>query len=689
MQVPLPVFYSAFSFPQVMLTIPSRFRMWATDVAPSRLEHAKYLLRELVDRTGNDRFGIVAFAGRAFLACPLTSDKTTLNQYIDELSPASVPIGGTNLEMPIQIALQAFDAAAGNRAVLLMTDGDELSGDSAGAVAKLRERKIPLFVVGLGDPNIAAPVPDEGGGFKRTAKGELATSRLNESKLREFAAETGGIYVRSTVTDPGLTPIINRIDSLGKAEQESRDKSIPYDDFPFLLGAAALLFVLYLVTGERPFEWRKAAGLLALALPLLCIGATPAELYNSAREGQLAGDKKASELYEQAIREGVGDREVRARALYNLGIAAHQGVEADIKKALDSVKSQQLDPALKTLDEALGRIGETEELYSQSLASSGTPPNNLGRLAADRNQIEVLKKKIEELKKQQQKAQQQAQQARNQNKQQQQQQQNQQQQNQQQQNQQQQNQQQQQQQQQQQNQQQQNQQQQNQQQQNQQQQNQQQQNQQQQNQQQQNQQQQNQQQQNQQQQNQQQQNQQAQKDRQKQQGKSADEAIEKAKQEAEKLQQQADALDQKKMSEQAQKARQELEKAAEERKNDRQDQAQKHLDEAVKALSSGGGQNQENQKNQQGKDQKDQKDQQGKDQKDQKDQQGKDQKDRKEQQSAAEQSASTGNKEEKKQDISPDTAEQMLRMMEEEEKSLRDRINQGRSVRERKVEKDW
>ena len=81
--------------------------MWATDVAPSRLEHAKYLLRELVEKTGNDRFGIVAFAGRAFLACPLTSDKTTLEQYIDELGPSVIPIGGTNLELPVNIALDA------------------------------------------------------------------------------------------------------------------------------------------------------------------------------------------------------------------------------------------------------------------------------------------------------------------------------------------------------------------------------------------------------------------------------------------------------------------------------------------------------------------------------------------------------------------------------------------------------
>ena len=668
--------------------------MWATDVAPSRLEHAKYLLRELVEKTGNDRFGIVAFAGRAFLACPLTSDKTTLEQYIDELGPSVIPIGGTNLELPVNIALDAFDAAAGNRAVLLMTDGDELSGNSAGAIAKLKQRKIPLFILGLGDPRIAAPVPDEGGGFKRTAKGELATSRLNEEKLREFAAETGGIYVRSTVTDPGLAPIISRIDQLGRAEQESAEKSIPYDDFPLLLGAAALLLFLYLMTGERPFEWRGAQ-LLWLALPLLAVGATPAELYNAARESQLAGDKEAASLYEQAIREGVGDREVRSRALYNLGIGSHRNVEETLNKALESVKAQQLDPALKMLDEALNRIGDTEELYRQSLASSAGAPNNLARLASDRSRVEELKKKIEELKKQQEQAKKQAQQARDQNKQEQNQQDQKDQQGQQgQQNKQdqqgQQNKQDQQDQQNQQDQQgQQNRQDQKDRQNQQDQQGQQNQQDQQGQQNQQNQQgQQNQQDQQDQQDQQNQQDQQGQQNEQDQQGQQGrqdqkdrqnrpdtDQAIEQAKREAEQLKKQADELNQTQLSQQAEKARQELEKAGQERRNNRRDQAQKHLDEAARALS-GNGDGQEGEQQDQQKSE------------EQKGESGEQQDQQKSEEQSAEQKDESAEGEEKNE-ISSETAEQLLQMMKDEEQSLRDRVNRGRGVRERKVEKDW
>ncbi|MDR0933126.1 MAG: VWA domain-containing protein, partial [Victivallales bacterium] len=351
--------------------------MLSNDVAPSRMEHAKYLLREIVEKSGGDRFGIVAFAGRAFLACPLTADKTTLLQYIDELSPESIPIGGTDLERPIKLALEAFEAAAGNQAILLVTDGDELSGDSAAAIAKLKARHIPLFVVGLGDPHIASPIPEANGGFIRTKSGELATSRLNEDKLQAFARETGGIYIRSTVTNPGISQIAAQINRLDKSQQEATNRTIPYDDFPFLLAGALLLMLIYLLLGERPFKWRTIAPGVSVFLPLVLGAVTPEELYNQAREKQLSNDKESAALYEQAIKMGVGNSEVRGKSLFNLGVGCHQTAEQTLQKAFESLKSQQLDNAQKDLDNALKSVNDAQEYYRQSLADAPDIPNYL------------------------------------------------------------------------------------------------------------------------------------------------------------------------------------------------------------------------------------------------------------------------------------------------------------------------
>ena len=683
--------------------------MLATDIAPSRLEHAKFLLRQLVESAPNDRFGLVAFAGKAYLACPLTSDSLAFTQYIDELNTDTVPLGGTNLEAALRVAEQAFKAAAGgNRGILLFTDGDELAGNSAALVNELRKRQIPLFIVGLGDPEVGAPVPEADGTLKRDASGQLITSKLAETSLKKLAGETGGIYVRSTVTDTGLAVIENRIKRLDTAEQQGAQRTLPIEKFPLALIAAAICLVLYFLLSERPLEYRfsrpKSAALLLLpAMLFLLAGAAapekpetapaqqpkeipvepeppsdPAELYNLARERQIAGDEKAANLYETVIRDAADRPDLQTRSLYNLGTGEHRNARTIAQQAVAKVKAQQLDPALEELKKAEGRLKSAEELYVRSLEipqlQNAVPEasNNLQQLADDRKKIEELKKKIEELKKLQQQAQQQTQQAQQQNQkdQQKQDQKDQQKQDQQQ---------------------------------GQDQKDQQKQDQDQKDQQKQDQQQgqdqkdqqkqdQQQGQQGQDQKDQQKQDQQQgqqgqdQKDQQKQdqQQKSGENALDQARKSAEELKNKADELQQQNLSKQAEQARQELDKAKESREQQKFDEAQKHLEEAMKALGGSQGQDQKDQQS------KDQKDQQGKDQKDQ--QQGKDQKDQQQQGKEGQQDQKEQQGEEAKPEdgkMDEKTAEQLLQMMADEEKGLRDAIKQHQRSRQPRVEKDW
>ena len=691
--------------------------MLATDIAPSRLEHAKFLLRQLVESAPNDRFGLVAFAGKAYLACPLTSDSLAFTQYIDELNTDTVPLGGTNLEAGLRVAEQAFKAAAGgNRGILLFTDGDELAGNSAALVNELRKRQIPLFIVGLGDPEVGAPVPEADGTLKRDASGQLITSKLAETSLKKLAGETGGIYVRSTVTDTGLAVIENRIKRLDTAEQQGAQRTLPIEKFPLALIAAAICLVLYFLLSERPLEYRfsrpKSAALLLLpAMLFLLAGAAapekpetapaqqpkeipvepeppsdPAELYNLARERQIAGDEKAANLYETVIRDAADRPDLQTRSLYNLGTGEHRNARTIAQQAVAKVKAQQLDPALEELKKAEGRLKSAEELYVRSLEipqlQNAVPEasNNLQQLADDRKKIEELKKKIEELKKLQQQAQQQTQQAQQQNQKDQQKQDQKDQQKQDQKDQQKQDQKDQQ----------------KQDQKDQQKQDQKDQQKQDQQQDQQGQDQKDQQKQDQQQgqqgqdqkdqQKQDQQQGQDQKDQQKQdqQQKSGENALDQARKSAEELKNKADELQQQNLSKQAEQARQELDKAKESREQQKFDEAQKHLEEAMKALGGSQGQDQKDQQS------KDQKDQQGKDQKDQ--QQGKDQKDQQQQGKEGQQDQKEQQGEEAKPEdgkMDEKTAEQLLQMMADEEKGLRDAIKQHQRSRQPRVEKDW
>ena len=412
--------------------------MNSSDIAPSRLKHAKFLLRELAAKSKGDRFGLAAFAGNAYLACPLTSDPVTFLEYVDELSTGTVPLGGTNLERALQVAEKAFAGSeSNNRAIILLTDGEEVQGDTSRAAASLKKLKIPVFAVGFGDPVNGSVIPLEEGksALVRDAAGKVVTSKLNEKVLTALARETGGVYLRTTVTDPGIAQLEAAVSNLGRSGSEKIKKQLPAEEFPKFIGAAALLLVIFLLLSERGGAKKASALLLLCALtlgaaeekskeapkeaPAMTLPENPAELYNLARKLQLEGNPACREVYEKILKKVSVDSDEARMSFHNLGTATHEACRADYANAQKEVAAQQLDEALKSLEKAAQKSDGAEEFYSRSVSGRGKLPEplsaNLTRLARDRKAIEELKKKIEELKKQQQKAQNQTQQAQQQN----------------------------------------------------------------------------------------------------------------------------------------------------------------------------------------------------------------------------------------------------------------------------------
>ena len=403
--------------------------MLAKDVQPSRLAHAKWLVKELVKLNPGDRFGLIAFAGKGFLECPLTTDRTSFELSLDELSTDSIPLGGTNIQEALAAALQAFKAAeTSHRAVILVTDGDELEGNSGKAVDEIVARKIPLFIAGIGDPSQPSiiQVPDGRGGVKTLtdANGNVVNSPLNEKQLGELAKRTGGIYVRSTAGDSGLGALEKRIRALAPHEYETVKTTKPIDRFGYPLAAAFVLLLLRFMVGERPAR-RKLAACMLFAFCLAVSGAEEAapaaeESFNKGVEAHEKNDlKTASESYETALRTGVGQAEIRGRATQNLGVIAHAKARSELAASLQAVQGQNLDEAQKQVENSLKTLNRAEGMYLDSLRESAERnqlAKNQSILLADRKRAEELKKKIEELKKMQQQAQQQTQQAKDQQK---------------------------------------------------------------------------------------------------------------------------------------------------------------------------------------------------------------------------------------------------------------------------------
>ena len=436
--------------------------MLSKDVQPSRLDHAKWLVRQLCTRNPGDRFGLIAFAGNAFLECPLTIDQTSFLQSVDELSVDTIPVGGTNIQKALTEAIRGFRAAeTPHRAVILITDGDELTGKSADALERIVQLKIPLFILGIGDPSQPAIVQmrDEKGNVQtlKDSQGNVVSVPLNEKMLAGLASKTGGIYVRSTTTHPGLDQIEARIKKLEKHDIDSGKQTRPIERPLYPLLGAFILFCLWLLLGERKnFAIRNTAKLLLICgfAGLACTmsaqtaqnnpektsaetvekktenkpadqtaNLSPEELYNRGLKAQTQEKdlKKAVELYEQVIASGNASPEIRSKAAQNLGVISHQQARALLQQTGQTLQAQQLDPALQQTDQALKQMAVTEEIYKNSLREgSDVAPvsRNQYQLLQDRKYAEELKKKIEELKKKQQEARKNTQQAMNQQKQQ-------------------------------------------------------------------------------------------------------------------------------------------------------------------------------------------------------------------------------------------------------------------------------
>src|SRR5262245_11785027 len=153
--------------------------MLSNDVQPNRLERVKLATQDLINQLQGDRVGLIAFAGRAFLQAPLTIDYEAAVESINDLDTKTIPEGGTNISEAINLAEQTFGkSATGNRALIIFTDGEELSGDAVKAAKTAGDAGMKIFTIGVGtQQGSLIPVTGDDGGtaFVKDSAGQVVT----------------------------------------------------------------------------------------------------------------------------------------------------------------------------------------------------------------------------------------------------------------------------------------------------------------------------------------------------------------------------------------------------------------------------------------------------------------------------------------------------------------------------------
>ena len=348
----------------LLVAVDTSRSMLSNDVQPNRLDRVKLAIQDLIDELQGDRVGLIAFAGRAFLQAPLTIDYDAVIEAVNDLDTKTIPEGGTNISSAITLATQSFGKSAmGNRALIIFTDGEELSGDAVKTAKAAADAGVRIFTIGVGTPQGSLiPVTSDNGetSFVKDSAGQVVKSKLDDKRLREVAEATGGFYLHlengprtmQQVQSEGLT-------KMQAAEMDVRLSRRPIERYEWPLGGALIALALSILIPERkrvrerayvPAPARnaahsvaggpaKAAGAAVAILMLLCSSAfATAPGINAYQQGKF---ENAYKEFQETLKSHPQSR-AEEKLQFDSGAAAYK--LKDYNKALESFSQALLTP---------------------------------------------------------------------------------------------------------------------------------------------------------------------------------------------------------------------------------------------------------------------------------------------------------------------------------------------------------
>ena len=373
----------------IVFILDSSKSMLATDLRPTRLDRAKLAIIDLVERLEGDRIGLIAFAGQAFLQTPPTLDYSAFHESLDAIDPSIMTSGGSDLGNAIDEATKAFPSQNNVKVVVLLTDGEDLSGNAASAATRAREDGIQVFTIGIGTPEGEyLRIRNEQGieEFVRDSSGQPVLSKLDEDTLLAIAEATGGIYSR--LSSDSLDQLYNSvITRLPREERESELQEIGIERFQWAL-TLALIFLVFDILIRRRRSATIHAGMLILATLTLSPTDTIAETgsnpnaysnYNAAYRALTQGDYEAAQAGYENVLSNTNDLNLQRDALYNLAHATYQ-------QGHTSYESGDLQAALIQVEKAEALFQSAQEIDTSDTS-----------IQADIDQVSRVREAIEKL----------------------------------------------------------------------------------------------------------------------------------------------------------------------------------------------------------------------------------------------------------------------------------------------------
>ena len=240
----------------VVIALDVSKSMLATDLQPNRLERAKQLILKLMEKMPNDRIGLVEFAGKAYLQMPVTVDHSAAAMYISSAGPDVVPQQGTVISDALKMSAKAFISTDQRfKSVILISDGEDHDENAIQTAKDLAAQGVLINSVGVGSPEGSTIIDPATGVNKKDELGNDVISKLNETTLKQVAANTNGIYVHLESTDEAVDLLMKQLSQIEK-KAFGDVSNMNYKTW-YLWFAAAMLVLLFtenfIPERKRPF----------------------------------------------------------------------------------------------------------------------------------------------------------------------------------------------------------------------------------------------------------------------------------------------------------------------------------------------------------------------------------------------------------------------------------------------------
>ncbi len=362
----------------VFIAIDTSRSMLARDVAPDRLTRARLAAHDLVVELAGERVGLLAFAGRAYLQAPLTTDHDAIIESLQIFDHTIIEWGGSNIADLLEVTQRAIkNLPKSNYALVLFSDGGDADQNLTSQLQKLATAGVTIVTVGVGtEGGTLIPNPEIDGDYIRDEAGNVVRSQLESGVLQQLATMTGGRYLKLGTQPLNRNAIQPVLDRLTEQQSANRQTSRPIERFAWPLGLGMLFLMLAWIISALP---RPSARPVVLALAVLSfapapsaraanVGETLASIFqlkgptpDDARSALEQGDfKKARELYTKLLEEQRFN-ESREELLYGMAATEHALTNYD-----GSVKN--FSEALHTPDQKLrtrAHRGLGHTLYDQ------------------------------------------------------------------------------------------------------------------------------------------------------------------------------------------------------------------------------------------------------------------------------------------------------------------------------------